>query len=141
MIKLVRTSLLSEEKLICTNLVVHKDVHDVQIDLQGPGVVGLVGEQDKLDTKQRNEDECGPNCPHVEAGLSLVGHSQLGDEHAHNVEQEEKVYLKEKQKDLVQHCVQRVRWVQVVDNSWCFLISYHQCSADRSVNDIEQRCV
>lgn len=119
--------------MTCTNLVVHKDVHDVQIDLQGPGVVGLVSQQDELDTQQWNEDECGPNCPHVEAGLGLVGHSELGDEHAHNVEQEEKVYLKEKQVDFSQH-----RVAQVVDNSGCFSTSYHQCCADGSVNYIEQ---
>lgn len=94
----------------------HEDVHDVQVDLQSPGVVGLVGQQDKLDAQQWDEDERSPYCPHVEAGFSLVGHPQLGDEHTHNIEQEEEVHLEGKQVDSGQPGGQRVRFVKVIDN-------------------------
>lgn len=63
----------------------HEDVHDVQIDLQHPVFMGLVGEQDKLDTEQGDEDEGGSHSSHIEAGLRLVRHSQLGDENSDDV--------------------------------------------------------
>lgn len=56
-------------------------------------VLGLVGEQDKLNTQQRDEDEGGSHSPHVEAGLGLMRHPQFGDENPHDVQQEEKVHL------------------------------------------------
>lgn len=64
---------------------VHKDVHDVQIDLCDPVIVGLVGQQDVLDTKQRDEDEGGSHSSHVQTGLRLVRHSELGDENPNDV--------------------------------------------------------
>lgn len=76
-----------------SDLVVHEDLHDVGVDLVAPVVVGLVGQQDVLDAEQRDEDERGPHRPHVQAGLGLVRHPQLGDEHLHDVEQEEEVHL------------------------------------------------
>lgn len=81
------------DKCCCTHLVVHEDFHDVQIDLKNPWVLGFVGEQHKLNTQQRDEDEGGSHSPHVEARLGLVGHSQLGDENPNDVQQEEKVHL------------------------------------------------
>lgn len=71
----------------------HEDLHDVYVDLGGPVFLGLVGEQDELDAEQRDEDEGGPHRPHVQAGLGLVRHPQLGDENAHDVQQEEEVHL------------------------------------------------
>lgn len=58
--------------------------------------MGLVGEQDILDTEERDEDEGGPYSSHVEAGLCLVRHSQLGNENPDNVQQEKKVHLESK---------------------------------------------
>lgn len=81
---------------ICTDLVVHEDLHDVQVDLKDPVVLGLVGEQDELDAQQGDEDEGGPHGPHVEAGLGLVRHPQLGDEDADDVQQEEEIHLEPK---------------------------------------------
>lgn len=69
----------------------HEDLHDVQVDLGDPVILRLVGQQDELDAEQRDEDERGPHGPHVEVGLGLVRHPQLGDEDADDVEQEEKV--------------------------------------------------
>ena len=71
----------------------HKDVHDVVIDLGGDPSRGLVGQQDKLDAEERDEDQGGPHSLHVQTGLCLVAHLQLGDEHPHDVEQEEEVHL------------------------------------------------
>lgn len=56
-------------------------------------VLRLVGQQDKLDAEQRDEDEDGPHSPHVQAGLGLVRHPQLGDEDPDDVQQEEEVHL------------------------------------------------
>lgn len=67
----------------------HEDFHDVHVDLKDPVILGLVGEQDKLDAKQRDEDEGGSHSPHVEAGLGLVRHPQLRDENPNDVQQEE----------------------------------------------------
>lgn len=71
----------------------HQDLHDVHVALKDARVVGFVRQQDKLDPQQRNEDEGGPDGPHVQAGLSLVGHPQLGDQNPDDVEQKEEVYL------------------------------------------------
>lgn len=78
---------------IFTDLVMHEDVHDVQVYLREPVILGFVRKQDILDAKQRDEDEGRSHCPHVEAGLGLVCHSQLGDENSNNVQQEEEVHL------------------------------------------------
>lgn len=72
----------------CIDLVMHKDLHDVHVDLIDPLILRLVGKEHKLDPQQGNEDESGPDCPHVQAGFSLMSHSQLGDENSHNVEEE-----------------------------------------------------
>lgn len=75
----------------------HQDVHDVVIDL---GVaVGFIREQDKLDAEERDENESGSHSPHVEAGLGLVRHSQLGDENPNDVQQEKQVNLEAKWKN------------------------------------------
>lgn len=79
-----------------TDLVMHEDLHDVQVDLKHPVVLRLVGEQDELDSQQRDEDEGGSNSPHVEAGLGVVRHPQLGDENPDDVEQEEEIHLESK---------------------------------------------
>ena len=71
----------------------HEDFHDVEVNLGDPLLLGLVGEQDKLDAEQWDEDEGGPHGPHVEAGLGLVRHPQLGDENPDDVQQEEEVHL------------------------------------------------
>ena len=71
----------------------HEDLHDVHVDLGGPVLLGLVGEQDELDAQQGDEDERGPHRPHVQAGLGLVGHPQLGDQNPHDVQEEEQVHL------------------------------------------------
>ena len=71
----------------------HEDVHDVVVDLGGDPSRGLVGQQDELDAQEGDEDQGGPHRLHVQAGLCLVGHLQLGDEHPHDVEQEEEVHL------------------------------------------------
>lgn len=81
---------------VSTDLVMHEDVHDVQINLREPVILGFVREQDVLDAKQRDEDEGRPHRPHVEAGLGLVRHSQLGDENPNDVQQEEEVHLEVK---------------------------------------------
>lgn len=78
---------------ISTDLVVHEDLHDVQVDLRHPVVLRLVGEQDELDAQQRDEDEGGSHGPHVEAGLGVVRHPQFGDEDPDDVEQEEEIHL------------------------------------------------
>lgn len=72
----------------------HQDVHDVVIDLRV--AIRFIWEQDKLDTKKRDENEGGSHSPHVETGLGLVCHSQLGDENPNDVQQEEKVHLESK---------------------------------------------
>lgn len=71
----------------------HEDFNDVQVDLRHPVLSGLVREQHILDAEQRDEDERRPHGPHVEAGLGLVRHLQLGDEDPDDVEQEEEVHL------------------------------------------------
>lgn len=85
---------------VCSDLVVHEDFHDVQVDLKDPVILGLVGEQDKLDAEQRDEDEGGSHGPHVKAGLGLVRHPQLGDENPNDVQQEEKIHL-----ESTRHCI------------------------------------
>lgn len=85
---------------VCTDLVVHEDFHDVQVDLKDPVILGLVGEQDKLDAEQRNEDEGGSHGPHVQAGLGLVRHPQLGDENPDDVQQEEEIHLESKRNSI-----------------------------------------
>lgn len=72
----------------------HEDVHDVLKDLKGQASLRLVGDHDKLDAQQRDQDEGGSHGLHVEARLGLVGHFQLGDENPHDVQQEKEVHLK-----------------------------------------------
>lgn len=71
----------------------HQDLHDIHVALEDALVVWFVGQQDKLDSQQRDEDEGGSDRPHVQAGFSLVGHPQLGHQNTHDVEQKEKVDL------------------------------------------------
>lgn len=53
--------------------------HDVAVDLVGTVALGFVGQQDDLDAQQGHEDQRTSHRLHVEAGLGLVGHFQLGD--------------------------------------------------------------
>lgn len=71
----------------------HQDLHDVHVALKDALVVGFVRQQHELDPQQRNEDEGGSDSAHVQAGLSLVGHPQLGDQNPDDVQQKEQVDL------------------------------------------------
>lgn len=71
----------------------HQDLHHVHVALKDALVVGFVRQQHELDPQQRDEDEGCSDRPHVQAGLSLVGHPQLGDQDPHDVEQKEQVDL------------------------------------------------
>lgn len=77
--------------MVCAHLAVQEDIHDILKDLRV--ALGLVGQQDELDAQEGDEDQGGPHGLHVETGLRLVSHLQLGDEHPHDVEQEEEVDL------------------------------------------------
>lgn len=68
-------------------------MHDVVVDLRGNPSLWFVGQQDVLDAQERYKNQGGAHGLHVEAGLSLVGHLQLGDQDTHNVQQEEQVHL------------------------------------------------
>lgn len=83
-----------------SHLVVHEDVHHVVVHLLSDLALGSPGEQHKLDAKQRDKDQGGSHCFHVQVGLSLVGVFQLGYENANDVQQEEKVHLSEKEMTL-----------------------------------------
>lgn len=74
----------------------HEDLHDVQVDLRDPVLLGLVGEQHELDAEEGDEDERCSHRPHVEAGLGLMRHSQLCDKNPNDVQQEEKIHLETK---------------------------------------------
>lgn len=100
-------------------LVVHEDVHNIVVDLQGEASLGFVGKQDKLDAQERDQDQGGSHSLHVEARFSLMCHLkynttllvhllqqieeiifcllvdylQFGDEDTHNVQQEEQINL------------------------------------------------
>lgn len=50
-------------------------------------------QQDELGSQQRDEDECGSHCLHVDVGLSTVSLFQLGDEDPDDVEEKEEVHL------------------------------------------------
>lgn len=112
----------------------HEDLHDVQVDLQHPWVLGLVGQQHELDAQQGDEDERGPDGPHVQAGLGLVRHPQLGDQDPHDVEQEEQVHLEVKS-----HSVRNGRASAPPMCRPAAVSSYHQRGADGRVDDVEQR--
>lgn len=71
----------------------HQYVHDVVVDFRGDPSFRLIGKQDKLDPQERNQDQGGSDRLHVEAGLGLVRHLQLGDEDPDDVQQEEQVDL------------------------------------------------
>lgn len=71
----------------------HQDVHHVHVALKDALVVGFVRQQHKLDPQQRDEDEGGSDGTHVQTGLRLVGHPQLGDQNPDNIQQKEKVDL------------------------------------------------
>lgn len=63
----------------------HQYVHDVVIYFRGDSSLWFVGKEDELNSQQRHQDEGGSHGFHVEAGFSLMGHLQLGDEHSHDV--------------------------------------------------------
>lgn len=76
-----------------------QDGHEVPVDLVGAVTLGFVGQQDDLDAQEGNEDQRASHGLHVEAGLGLVGHLKLGDQHPHNVQEEEEVHLKGKERE------------------------------------------
>lgn len=71
----------------------HEDVHDVLVDFASQPVLGPPGEDDKLDSQQRHQDERGPHGLHVHVGLGSVRVAQFGHQHADDVQQEEEVHL------------------------------------------------
>lgn len=77
----------------CSHLVVHEDVHHVVVHLLSNPALGSPWEQHKLDAKQRDKDQGGSHCFHIQVGLSLVGVFQLGYENTDDIQQEEKVHL------------------------------------------------
>lgn len=80
-----------------THLVMHQDVHDVVVDFRRDPSLRFVRQQDVLNSQERYQDEGGSHRLHVETGLSLMGHLQLGDEDSHNVQQKEQIHLKRKE--------------------------------------------
>lgn len=73
-----------------------QDGHDVAIDLVGAVALRFVGQEDDLDAQEGHEDQRASHGLHVETGLGLVGHFKLGDQHPHNVQEEEQVHLRER---------------------------------------------
>lgn len=78
----------------------HEDVHHIVVNLLGDAALGAPREQHKLDAKERDEDQGGSHCFHVQVGLGLVRVLQLGDENTDDIQQEEKVHLWEKKMTL-----------------------------------------
>lgn len=72
----------------------HEDVHEELIHSQGQSPLGLQGHQDEVRSHQGHQDEGGTHGLHVGIGLGPVGHSQLSDQNAHYVQQEEEVHLR-----------------------------------------------
>lgn len=70
-----------------------KDVDEEIVDGPADASLGPPREQNELDPQQRDQDEGGPHRLHVGRGLSTVCLLQLGDQHPHNVQEEEKVHL------------------------------------------------
>lgn len=77
------------------HLVVHEYVHDVLVDLARHPVLRPPGENDKLYSQKRHQDEGGSHCLHVHVGLGPVCVSQLGDQHSYDIQQEEEIHLQE----------------------------------------------
>lgn len=71
----------------------HEYAHDVVIYFRGDSSSWLVGNQDKLNSQERHQDEGGSHGLHVQAGFCLVSHLQLGDEYPHDVQQEKQIDL------------------------------------------------
>lgn len=76
-------------------LEVTKDVNKEIIDGPADASVWSPGENDELDSQQRDEDEGGSHCLHVGRALGAVGFFQLGDQDPDDVQEEEKVHLGE----------------------------------------------
>lgn len=76
-------------------LEVAKDVNKEIIDGPADASVWSPGENDELDSQQRDEDEGGSHCLHVGRALGAVGFFQLGDQDPDDVQEEEKVHLGE----------------------------------------------
>lgn len=81
-----------------SHLVVHQYVHNVVVYFRGDASFGFVGQQDELDPQQRNQDERGSDRLHVQTGLGLVRHLQLGDQNPDDVQQKEQVHLQDQPK-------------------------------------------
>lgn len=73
-------------------LVVHQDVHHIVIHLLSDLAFWSPWEQHKLDAKQRNQNQGGSHCFHVQVGFCLVGVFQLGYENTNDIQQEEKIH-------------------------------------------------
>lgn len=69
-----------------SHLVMHEYVHDVVIYFRRDPSLWLVGKQDVLNSKQRDQDERGSHGFHVQTWFCLMGHLQFGDENSHDVE-------------------------------------------------------
>lgn len=110
----------------------HEDVHNVHVYLKEPVILGFVRKQDILDTKQRDKDEGPPHRPHVEAGLSLMCHPQLGDEDSNNIQQEEEVHL-----ELMEDCQIDLLSLKYDFRVNVLKVPYHQCSTNWSMNNVE----
>lgn len=83
-----------EKNISFPHLVMHQYVHDVVVYFRGDTPPRFVGQQHVLNPQQRHQDEGGSHCLHVETGLGLMSHLQLGDQHSHNVEQKKQVDLR-----------------------------------------------
>lgn len=74
-------------------LVVAEDVHEELVDGTADASLRPPGYKDELDTQQGGEDEGRSHRLHVGRGLGAVGLLQLGDQDAHDVQEEEEVHL------------------------------------------------
>lgn len=87
------------------HLVVHEYVHDVLVDLPGQPVFWPPGDDDKLYSEQRHQDQRGPHRLHVHVGLGAVRVPQLGHQHSDDVQQEEEIHLQRRSKKKKKHII------------------------------------
>lgn len=70
-----------------------EDVHEELVDGKRDASAGLQRHQDELSAQQRNQDDGGADRLHVDVSLGAVSDPQFGDQHPHDVQQEEQVHL------------------------------------------------
>lgn len=68
-----------------TYLIVHEYVHDVLVDLPSQTVLRPPGENYKLNSQQRHQNQSGSDSLHVHVGLGPVCVSQLGHQHSYDI--------------------------------------------------------